>query len=527
MRRQSHTLIQACVLSVALLVGPSTSFAAKKANLNTWFDKELTPYVSQQLTSHPRFKGELVRFVVFKNGSPAPTSDELAVSLRDHLADAVIDVPGVRVGWSFASRSTKAEQTAIDCSKDAVHYYIGLEISEAKNGQYKADLRALDLEDRSWVAGFAKSWQGKLSRSEQHAFHRSATDQSFKGQRAVPFSEDQPDLLAALLAHDLGCALLRQVSGEYLVALEGNKEPAVPMEDVVELVSNNLAAYRALQVTPHKELANAVLKGKAHHVDDDLYQYWITVAPTEPSSDLPPVSASAYIHLPGLYASQRRENASHKQEYMNYKSERGASEQAPYIPGIPSLVTESDADVLSSIRIVELRSAQTCSRGSVSFQRQIQRGSSLQDWFDDCFALQVRTKEDAVVFFLNHQVNNGLVRLSGRDCSQRTDARIARANEPLEYALPLLSLTENALSNTSDWPVNPDADVYYAIAVSDDKAARALSSQLDRLPRRCSISVYPGLEGIQLENWMTEFAATIDRWQPHVDWQAIRVRNVF
>ena len=524
MRRQPHTLFQACVLSIALLAGPSTTFAAKKANLNTWFDKELTPYVSQQLTSHPRFKGELVRFVVFKNGSPAPTSDELAVSLRDHLADAVIDVPGVRVGWSFASRSTKAEQTAIDCSKDAVHYYIGLEISEAKNGQYKADLRALDLEDRSWVAGFAKSWQGKLSRSEQHAFHRSATDQSFKGQRAVPFSDDQPDLLAALLAHDLGCALLRQVSGEYLVALEGNKEPAVPMEDVVELVSNNLAAYRALQVTPHKELANAVLKGKAHHVDDDLYQYWITVAPTEPSSDLPPVSASAYIHLPGLYASQRRQGLHN----TNERIEPIQSQPPPrFASNAPSPVTQSDADVLSSIRIVELRSAQACSAGSVSFQRQIQRGSSLQDWFDDCFALQVRTKEDAVVFFLNHQVNNGLVRLSGRDCSQRTDARIARANEPLEYALPLLSLTENALSNTSDWPVNPDADIYYAIAVSDDKAARALSSQLDQLPRRCSISVRPGLEGIQLENWMTEFAAAIDRWQPHVDWQAIRVRNVF
>jgi hypothetical protein len=524
MRHQPHTLIQACVLSVALLVGPSTSFAAKKANLNTWFDKELTPYVSQQLTSHPRFKGELVRFVVFKNGSPAPTSDELAVSLRDHLADAVIDVPGVRVGWSFASRSTKAEQTAIDCSKDAVHYYIGLEISETKNGQYKADLRALDLEDRSWVAGFARTWQGKLSRSEQHAFHRSATDQSFKGQRAVPFSDDQPDLLAALLAHDLGCALLRQVSGEYLVALEGNKEPAVPMEDVVELVSNNLAAYRALQVTPHKELANAVLKGKAHHVDDDLYQYWITVAPTEPSSDLPPVSASAYIHLPGLYASQRRQGLHN----TNERIEPIQSQPPPrFASNAPGPVTQSDADVLSSIRIVELRSSQACSAGSVSFQRQIQRGSSLQDWFDDCFALQVRTKEDAVVFFLNHQVNNGLVRLSGRDCSQRTEARIARANEPLEYALPLLSLTENALSNTSDWPVNPDADVYYAIAVSDDKAARALSSQLGRLPRRCSISVRPGLEGVQLENWMAEFAATIDRWQPHVDWQAIRVRNVF
>ena len=165
--------------------------------------------------------------------------------------------------------------------------------------------------------------------------------------------------------------------------------------------------------------------------------------------------------------------------------------------------------------------------GSVSVQNPIQRGTRLQDWLDDCIALQVRTKQDAVVFFLNHQVNHGLVRLSGPDCSYRTEARIARANEPVEYALPLLTLTRDASSPSGEWPIDPDADIYYAIAVSDSKAARALSRQLERLPRRCSLSVYPGLEGVHLENWMNEFSAAVDRDQPHVDWQAIRVRNVF
>jgi hypothetical protein len=139
----------------------------------------------------------------------------------------------------------------------------------------------------------------------------------------------------------------------------------------------------------------------------------------------------------------------------------------------------------------------------------------------------VKTKEDAVVFFLNHQLNHGLVRLSGRDCSARTEARIARADETLEYALPLLALTHDALSPATGWPLDPDADIYYAIAVSDSKAARALSRQLDQLPRRCTISVHPGLEGIRLENWLAKFSTTVDQWQPHVDWQAIRVRNVF
>jgi len=513
MCRPSYASASLLIVAAASLAGPSTSAAARQPDLGTWLEKDLTPFVSEQLTTHPRFKGELVRFVVFKDGNPAPRSDALAVSLRDRLADAVINVPGVRVGWTYTASDTSREQsgTAIDCSKDAVHYYIGLEVSAAGSGQYKVDLRALDLEDRSWATGFTMSWQGTLSRSERSALHRVAADQSFRGQRAVPFSDSQPDLLAAYLAHDLGCALLRQVSGEYLVSLEQDDQRTVPLDGVVELVSNNLSGHQAMQITADTDRANAVLRGKAHHIDGNLYQYWITVAPTDSSSELPALSASAYVHLPGLHAG-----------YSN--------QQAPPQPAAvfsPSLVAPSDADVLSSIRIVELSGAHACNTGSVTFQNQIRSGTRLQDWLDGCFALQVKTKEDAVVFFLNHQLNHGLVRLSGRDCSPRTEARIARADETLEYALPLLALTHDASSPATGWRLNPDADIYYAIAVSDSKAARALSRQLDQLPRRCTISVHPGLEGIRLENWLAKFSATVDQWQPHVDWQAIRVRNVF
>lgn len=502
------------ILAMAFVVGPAVAVAARTADLAAWLEKDLTPYVAEQLTTHPRFKGELVRIVVFKDGNPAPTSDELALSLRDRLTDAVVDVPGVRVGWTHRSASNEA--AAIDCSRDTVHYYVGLEVSKARNGQHRIELRALDLEDRSWVAGFGKSWQGRLRNAELRLANRPAADPMFRGQRAVPFAIDQPDLLAAHLAHELGCALLRQVSGEYVVALDGadagspGNEPIDPMRGVVELVSNNLAAYRALRVTQEKDGANSTLQGKAHPVDDELYQYWITVTPLAASAELPPVSASAYVQLAGHRAHRRVE-----------VQQNGSLETSR------SLVAKSDARVLSSVRIVELRSARACSSGNVSFRREIRRGARLEDWFDDCFALQVKTHRDAVVFFLNHQQNHGLVRLSGRDCSPRTDARIARANEPLDYALPLLSLQSNAASAASGWPLDPDADVYYAIAVSDSKAARTLSRQLDRLPRRCSISLHPGLAGSRLEDWLAGFSATVDELKPHVDWQAIRVRDVY
>jgi hypothetical protein len=511
MNRPSPAAALSFLLAVVLLTDSPASEAARRQDLGTWLNKDLLPYVSEQLTTHPRFKGELVRFVVFKNGNPAPTSDALAESLRNQLANSVIDVPGIRVGLSYTSANTNPDNAAIDCNQDAVHYYIGLEVSEAGKGKYKVELRALDLEDRNWVAGFAKAWRGALSKSERRAFRRTASDQSFRGQRTVPFSAAQPDLLAAYLARELGCALLRQVSGPYLVTLEHDDDQTTILHSVAELVSNNLAGYRALQVAADADRPNAILRGKAHFVDDGLFQYWITVAPTDASLELPPVAASAYVSLPGLTASHEDENT--------------PPEDSATLPA--SLVAQSDADVLSSMRIVELQDAGVCSSSSIRFRDRIQSGSSLQGRADSCFALRVKTKEDAFVFFLNHQPNHGLVRLSGQDCRQRPEARIARENEALDYALPLRTLTRDALSPAPGWRLNPDADTYYAIAVSDSKAAWALLAQLEKLPRRCTISGQPGLKGLQLERWLADFAATVDQWQPDIDWQAIRVRNVF
>ena len=36
------------------------------------------------------------------------------------------------------------------------------------------------------------------------------------------------------------------------------------------------------RIATDKSDANAILEGKAHHIDGDLYQYWVTVRPTAP-----------------------------------------------------------------------------------------------------------------------------------------------------------------------------------------------------------------------------------------------------
>jgi hypothetical protein len=132
-----------------------------------------------------------------------------------------------------------------------------------------------------------------------------------------------------------------------------------------------------------------------------------------------------------------------------------------------------------------------------------------------------------VVFFLNHQLNNGLVRLADPSCMQRTSARVARSNQQLQFTLPPDTLHSAAWSAAESWQINPDLDTYYAVAASDTKAARALSQHIEQLPKRCSAPVRPGLEGAALRRWMEELTEIMNKWEPAIDWRTIRVKNIY
>jgi hypothetical protein len=77
------------------------------------------------------------------------------------------------------------------------------------------------------------------------------------------------------------------------------------------------------------------------------------------------------------------------------------------------------------------------------------------------------------------------------------------------------------------WELNPDKDTYYVIAANNTKAARAISQHIGQLPNRCSASVRSGFEGRELRRWMDEFAAITRHWKQAVDWQVVRVKNIY
>ncbi|MDH3441241.1 MAG: hypothetical protein OEM63_10840 [Gammaproteobacteria bacterium] len=476
------------------------SAASRQGNLDTWLMNELTPFVREQLMTHPRFKGESLRFVVLDNGNPQATSNALALRIRDRLREAAADVPAVRVAWQPDDPHylRNSQPGGVDCTKSEVHYLIGIEMTPIESGLLSIELRALDVEDGTVVAGFTRSWTGHLNSREYREFRHFETDPTFRGEREAPYEKSQSDLLAAHLAHDLGCNLLRQTEAEYVITgLEPGTE-ADPVSSMVELVSNNLAQYSSLQFSSTDDNANSVIEGKAHKIDEDLYQYWITVHPKNADSDLQAFSASAYVRLP--------------EQFM--LAERAAVTSGPAI--------ESDADFLASLSIVELQDPQSCVTRGLNT-----RSPGYRREYGDCYALQVQSKDDAVVFFLNHQLNNGLVRLADRSCPQRTSAKIARTGQQLRFALPQDSLPSAEWSAAEGWLLQPELDTYYAVATTNTKAARALSQHIEELPKRCSASVRPGMEGHALRQWMEELQAIINHWEPAIDWQTIRVRNIY
>jgi hypothetical protein len=495
--------LQMSLLATAFLLASLPSGAASRyADLDAWLANDLTPFVREQLKTHPRFKGESLRFVVLQNGNPLATSNSLALRIRDNLREAVADVPGVRIAWQPDDPHylSSAGPGGVDCTMTEVNYLIGVEMKLVESGMLAVDIRALDVEDRSVVPDFSISWKGPISSRQYRDFSRTETDLTFRGKREAPYDESQTDLLAAHLAHDLGCKLLRQTRAEYVLTASVTDPGSGRVSGMVELVSNNLAHYRTLQFSSTDETANSVIEGKAHQIDDDLFQYWITVQPKDSNSELQALSASAYVRLPERFA---------------------VAELSIVRPG-PEM--RSDADFLASLKIVELPDSPTCTSNRIDSRSPVYR-RSYED--NSCFALAVQSTDDAVVFFLNHQLNNGLVRLADASCLQRTSARIVKSNQQLEFVLPPDSLSSAAWSAADDWQLHPDLDTYYAVAASDTRAARALSQHIEQLPKRCTAPVRPGLEGIALRRWMEELTEIMNHWGPAIDWRTIRVKNIY
>ena len=488
--------------------------AANERNLDRWFDQELVPFVADQLVEHPRFKGETVMFVVLRDNAPASASNALALSLRDRMLTAAVATPGVAIGWQQGRSGAALDAQPQDCTLDDVHYYIGVELSQKLDSSYAVNVRALDLEDRNWVTGFGRRWQGRLSTTQRQAMRQSRIDETFLGARDVPFTLAQTDLLAAHLAHELSCAMQKRVSDEYIVATDATdlREPASHgLEGTVELISNNLAGRQALTLSSDDSRTNAVLSGKAHRIDGVLFQYWLTVTPQDSEDDVAALSASAYVILPDTQLAA----------IPPTKPAKTLDTAVKVTPASVSIPNAGKDSLIGPLRLSSPSSFAECQDGSVAV-----REATYMTGVRPCSLLQTDAQADSIVFFLEHQANHGLVRLAGPECRDRTTARIARKGDFISFPIAKTNTARQNWSETFDWLLEPDLDTFYAVVIADAQIARRIANHMDELPLRCTASIRPGLEDDELREWLSDFAMITARSSKYVDWRAVKVKDV-
>lgn len=473
---------------------------SREKDLDRWVDRGLIPYVQQQLLLHPRFNNETVMFVVLNDNVPASSTNALALSVRDRLLAAAVATQGVQIGWQQGRSGAALESTPRDCARDDVHYYIGIELTQKLDGSYAVTVRALDLEDRNWVTGFGRHWQGHLNTSQRQAMRQQRVDETFLGARDVPFTLSQTDLLAAHLAHRLSCTLMKRVEQDYVVAIDLVEPPASGLEGTVGLISNNLANHEALTLSASSQAANAVLSGKAHPIDGVLHQYWVTITPNGEHDDIAALSASAYVVLPE--ATQRTPVTAALPAKAVIKADSAPQQRAPV--SIPNAGKDS---FISALSIASPGSHGDCG-------------------FSDCSILHTTARADSIIFFLEHQANHGLVRLADSECRSRTAARIARSGQALQFPIARTTTKSRNWSETFEWKPAPENDTYYAVVVRDANLARRVANHIDQLPMRCTDSLRSGLENDQLQEWLEGLAMLTAHDAQHIDWRAIEVRNV-
>ena len=482
---------------------------AREQSLDQWFDAELLPAVNDRLQNHPRFKGQTVMFVVIDGNEPASVSNELALSLRDRLLNAALDTGIIRVAWRQGSAANSINGSA-DCRRETVNYYIGVEVAERLDRRYEIRVRAMDLDDGSWVGGFGNTWQGSLSRLQQQALRDKAVDASFLGARDVPFTGSQTDLLAKHLAHELSCALSGQTSGEYVLPMPEPDADAV-LAGALDLVSRNIASHSAVSITTNPDQGNATLSAEALPVDRSLHQYWLTIAPSRPDSGLAPLSVSAYVVLPDGAGEPAAHPAPHQAA-----STRPVNVSPALLVSIP---TTGGDPLLGPLHVLTPHDTSECRSGP-------RLVPTSMHWRDErrCSLLSTTAHADAIVFVLEHQPQLGLVRLGDAECRDRTTARVVRNGDPLKF--PIARFGSVQTRRTDEWLVAPDADTYYAVAISDARAARRIANHIDRLPMRCGSSLRPGLQGESMRRWLDDFAAQAARAVGAVDWRAIELKDV-
>jgi hypothetical protein len=292
-------LLIAALAGCATTGGPGVGTAASSELLG-WVDVELAPYLVEQLSRHPRFKGEPVLLVATDGADVSPEIDALTASVRERLLDRLLQNNGVSVAWRPsvppAEHHRRSPAPVCDVGYRA-QYFIGLDIAPLPGGEHRLSVRALDRRGEGWVAGFGKSWQGRLLPEERRALGRRQPDEYLRGLRSLPFEPSQLDLLAGYLARNLDCLLVEKGAGGSRVWVGDRPEASAADRRLQILVERYLGRESQLTLVEAPEQAEVTVSAELRPIHDGLHQAWLTASAGGAAEYEVAVNTDGYIVL--------------------------------------------------------------------------------------------------------------------------------------------------------------------------------------------------------------------------------------
>ena len=434
-------LIRILILAVgiqvtACAVQNPTIYQNTSDNLDQWVEGDLIPYAVKQLSAHPKFKGQSLLVVSMEQDRVQPEIDELTRDIRQRLVDALLKSPGTNLVWHPGVSSTRHhlrldDITCVEFRK--VRYYVGLDIDLlSTDSSLEVSLRALDLVEKNWVSGFHRSWRGSPTRDQRQAVARRQPDEYLRGHRLVPFTDTEPDLLAARLAQDIGCLLRHKTTVNdpivYVKKPSGRTHPY--FRTAVELVDNYLNRFRDVEVTHDPQRASVILSAEIHRINNDLYQVWLSIINAEDGRYLPGTETAAYVRVKGapivaaynVWQSQRNANSIDKSANFATFSN---SEHKPPLPLIESFQL-----------LTPLRRAYCDTRNPWEMQsRIVKEHEHLSQGM--CLAVEVSVRQPIRLFVAAQSSNGKLIWIIPSPCGSKFAGGInLKAGERFRYPLP-------------------------------------------------------------------------------------------
>lgn len=285
------TALTFCLLVAALLVPAD----GRADNLDAWVSRDVIPWLTGQLTSHPRFKGEPVRVAVFDGSQEDPTPDLLSSTLVDTLERELSHNPGIRLAQGAPGPDWDNHRlpTRLPCVPPDEVYVVAVETRRTTEATAAVQIRILDTQASAWVPGAVREWHGPLDAGERKELRQVAARDDLRGRRDLPFRPGQEDLLSASAAYALGCALLAHPA-ENLTLWPGDDPDDEEAGRIARLVPRYLARSGVLRLADSRSEANMVLAVDTQPLDADMQQVWIALSPANGDPALPSVRTSLY-----------------------------------------------------------------------------------------------------------------------------------------------------------------------------------------------------------------------------------------